>query len=68
MNADELQCVVEELIDNNGLVQVLNAIGDTCFLKEVHLLANWQDKLLAKRWAKNAIIIQQAKGKVFDLP
>lgn len=59
---------LEKLIDENGLVQVMDIISTICFEKEDHVLTNWQDKALAKVWRRNGIILQTATEKLFDLP
>jgi hypothetical protein len=42
---------LERLIDARGLSSVLMALSEICGEKSEHLLANWQDKKLAKDWA-----------------
>lgn len=43
---------LENLIDENGLSTVLDAISEICGEKAEHLHANWQDKNQANQWEK----------------
>ena len=53
----EIETTFEALIDRHGLRNVLCVIEHVCHEKAEHINANWQDKTLAKKWAKagNAI-------------
>jgi hypothetical protein len=42
---------LEGLIDRRGIEQVLQQISEICGMKSQHIAENWQDTLLAKRWA-----------------
>jgi hypothetical protein len=55
---------IESLIDKYDLYNVLVAISEICREKEDHILSNWQDKNLAKRWAKNAGLIDKVNIKL----
>jgi hypothetical protein len=43
--------ILETIIDKRGIDQVLIALSELCGAKAEHILANWQDRILAKRWA-----------------
>jgi hypothetical protein len=42
---------LEGLIDRRGIQMVLQQIGEICGAKSDHIAHNWQDTILAKRWA-----------------
>jgi hypothetical protein len=42
---------VENLVDRRGIEQLLQQLSEICGLKAEHIASNWQDTLLAKRWA-----------------
>lgn len=42
---------LETMIDKHGISQMLMALSEICGAKSEHILANWQDVVLAKRWA-----------------
>jgi hypothetical protein len=42
---------LEGLIDRRGIEQVLQQISEICGAKAQHIAENWQDTVLAKRWA-----------------
>ena len=42
---------LENLIDKRGLECVLQQISAICGMKSEHIAANWQDTILAQRWA-----------------
>jgi hypothetical protein len=42
---------LENLIDKRGIQMVLQQISEICGFKAEHIASNWQDTLLAKRWA-----------------
>jgi hypothetical protein len=42
---------LEALIDQAGIELVLMALSEICGAKAEHIASNWQDTLLAKRWA-----------------
>jgi hypothetical protein len=43
---------LEQLIDICGLSSVVMALSDICDEKAEHIRSNWQDKPLARQWAK----------------
>jgi len=49
---------LEGLIDRRGIQMVLQQISEICGLKAEHIAHDWQDTLLAKRWA----IVEGAVG------
>ena len=42
---------LEGLTDRRGIQMVLQQIGEICGAKSDHIAHNWQDTILAKRWA-----------------
>ena len=42
---------LENLIDRRGIQMVLQQISEICGLKAEHIAHDWQDALLARRWA-----------------
>lgn len=42
---------LEAMIDRYGISQLLMALSEVCGAKSEHILTNWQDVVLAKRWA-----------------
>ena len=57
---------LEALIDSRGIDQVLMAISEICGDKAEHIATNWQDAVLAKRWATIegavGVIVPKATG------
>jgi hypothetical protein len=50
LNQTELD-TLEALIDAAGIEAVLQGLSEICGLKADHIAHNWQDTILAKRWA-----------------
>lgn len=48
----ETKDIIEKIIDENSLLETINAISEICYLKEDHVRSNWQDENLAKEWSK----------------
>jgi hypothetical protein len=42
---------LEALVDTAGIEAVLQGLSEICGAKAEHIASNWQDTLLAKRWA-----------------
>jgi hypothetical protein len=42
---------LEALIDAAGIEAVIQGLSEICGLKADHIAHNWQDTILAKRWA-----------------
>jgi hypothetical protein len=42
---------LEALIDAAGMEAVIQGLSEICGLKAEHIAHNWQDTILAKRWA-----------------
>ena len=42
---------LEALVDKRGIDSVLMALSTICGCKSEHIASNWQDTILAKRWA-----------------
>jgi hypothetical protein len=57
---------LETTIDQCGIDSVLMALSEICGEKSEHILANWQDTVLAKRWATLegaiGVIVPKASG------
>ena len=57
---------LENLIDRCGIDSVLMALSDICGGKADHVLTNWQDRALSRRWATIegaiGVIVPQATG------
>lgn len=60
---NELEAL-EQLIDRRGIAEVLIALSEICGAKADHILTNWQDQPLAKRWQtlEGAIGVAVPKG------
>ena len=50
LNQTEL-ATLEALIDAAGIEAVVQGLSEICGLKADHIAHNWQDTILAKRWA-----------------
>jgi len=50
LNQTEL-AELEALIDAAGIEAVIQGLSEICGLKADHITHNWQDTILAKRWA-----------------
>lgn len=46
----KIEDAIEELIDQNSLSAVKEALANVCFEKAEHIQSNWQDSDLAKTW------------------
>lgn len=46
--------VIEDIIDEEGLREVIEALAAICRDKADHLRGNWQDKTAAKAWDRDA--------------
>ena len=57
---------LETLVDACGIDSVLMALSEICGEKSEHILSNWQDTILAKRWATVegaiGVIVPKAAG------
>ena len=56
---DEQKQQLEQLIDNNDIDSVLDAMADICHAKAEHVRENWQDKGTAKFWDAQALKIER---------
>lgn len=61
----ELADRVEALVDARSVASVLAALSDVCGAKAEHILGNWQDKKLAREWAKVAKMVENLAYKVY---
>jgi len=66
--ADELEDAVEKLIDDYGLLSVMDSAAEVCRLKAAHIRENWQDKELTKRWLKAAKKIEGMRAVLAAVP
>ena len=57
---------LENLVDRRGIESVLMALSSICGMKSEHIATNWQDTLLAQRWATIegavGVIVPRAAG------
>jgi len=60
--SDEL----ENIIDRNGLLNVLGTIEEICYLKADHLRTNWQDEVSAKAWENDGKLISKILNKIIN--
>jgi hypothetical protein len=58
---------LERLVDEHGLRAVLEALAEVCGGKAEHVLANWQDKALAKAWDRAGSTLERAAARVGKL-
>ena len=47
---DQQQDLLESLVDSAGLSNVLGGLANICAAKSDHVLTNWQDESLSRRW------------------
>lgn len=61
---------LEEMVDKNGLGTVLDTLATMCGEKAEHVMSNYQDEGLQKKWLKAADILSDADGKIskLDIP
>lgn len=55
---------LEQLIDREGMGNVLAALVDVCQEKAAHLAENWQDDKLAKQWEKTGNELNKCSAKL----
>jgi len=55
---------IEDMIDKNGLIELLEDIATICDLKAEHLREAWQDTVSAKTWERAATNIHRAAQTV----
>jgi hypothetical protein len=51
---------LEAIMDRTDPRTVLSVLSEICWAKAQHVLTNWQDKGLAKRWGKVARVMDRA--------
>lgn len=59
MNRDDL----EQMVDRLGLSKVLFMLAEICHEKADHVETNWQDRVLASEWIKDAKAIEKLAAK-----
>lgn len=64
---EDLEIKMESLIDEYGLEEVVRALGTICHAKADHVQSNWQDRGLAKSWAKRGMLLDQTVTKLIKL-
>ncbi len=55
---------LENLVDANGLSNVLEALSEICFAKASHLEEAWQDASTAKTWERDGHKIANLAARV----
>lgn len=66
-NQQDLILALEELVDSDGLADVLSALELMCYEKAEHLQCNWQDSATAKLWNRCGKAIVAANRKVIEI-
>lgn len=51
-NPDNVRHILENIVDQHGLMVVCDMLGGICGEKSGHLLTNWQDKAASTAWAR----------------
>lgn len=64
MKQEQLKNQLENLIDSTSLAEVLEAISQVCYEKELHIEENWQDPATAKNWKHAGLKISNISDKV----
>lgn len=59
-DAKDLQEILEILVDRHGITSVTDELAQVCYAKSEHVAENWQDKKLARAWAKIGRMITRA--------
>lgn len=57
---------LESMIDSEGVSGILEEIADICFEKAEHIRENWQDRVTAKSWEKDANAVMRLAQKVIN--
>ena len=60
----EAERLLEDLVDQNGIREVVEVLVNICYEKEDHVAANWGDRNLAKAWHKAAVVLDAATTKL----
>jgi len=55
--ATNLQETLENLVDNNDLPSILEALAQTCYAKAEHVEVTWSDHFLSGVWTRAGIKI-----------
>ena len=55
---------LEEIIDSTSLSAVITAIANICTEKCDHILVNWQDKELARRYDRASLTLYVTAAKL----
>jgi hypothetical protein len=59
--------VLERLVDERGLMAVLEGLAGVCQDKAEHIRTGWQDKPLAKAWEQMSGVLYNAAAKAGKL-
>jgi hypothetical protein len=52
---------LEIMVDDNGLINVVEALALMCSVKADHILENWQDDNLSAQWDRAAAIMLRSR-------
>jgi len=55
---------LEDIVDSQGLSNVIDLLSEICYEKADHLRSNWQDESLARSWEKDASILDKISGRL----
>jgi hypothetical protein len=55
---------LEAIIDIHGLTNVVAMLSELCAEKAEHVLVNWQDEVLAKKWHRASAQLDQISTKL----
>lgn len=64
---NDLELTLEELIDRDGLANVVNALSEVCYAKTDHVLASWSDYDMAERWSKAGRRLATARDRLANI-
>lgn len=55
---------LEQIVDRNGIADVLHMLAEICGEKSAHVAVNWQDMGLSRAWERNGERLMAAAGKL----
>lgn len=56
--------VLEGIVDDVGMPGIISGLEQIAWAKEEHVLVNWQDKELARAWARVAKLLDKFQPKL----
>lgn len=59
MKFNEVITELEDMLDQYGLREIVNALSQISYEKAEHLRTNWQDESTAKEWDKTAVYLER---------